>query len=246
MLPNADGSSGAITVSDNSQKSILLDKPYAASEEKGGSGRSGHHQRARGAAGVRQRARRAADSAGAFSSLLRARHRCFDARIGAAISRGVRRHQAATRVPGRGDRLYRHARHQAYNQKLSLKRAESIRDRLMNDGLSASSISVAGRGELDPAVPTAPSDVRTAQSPRRDYGALTDRCGARRWASVMTSKRHVVGLHCVGGRSANIFAHEFHERPGARVWAADCSNALAARCYRRNRSRSSASVTPSV
>ena len=45
---------------------------------------------------------------------------------------------------------------QAYNQKLSLKRAESIRDRLIHDGLSASSISVAGRGELDPAVPTAP------------------------------------------------------------------------------------------
>ena len=36
VLPNPDGSSGAITVSD-SQKSVLLDKPYAASEEKGGS-----------------------------------------------------------------------------------------------------------------------------------------------------------------------------------------------------------------
>ena len=44
----------------------------------------------------------------------------------------------------------------AHNQQLSLKRAAAIRDRLIADGLSASSISIAGRGELDPAVPTGP------------------------------------------------------------------------------------------
>jgi OOP family OmpA-OmpF porin len=43
---------------------------------------------------------------------------------------------------------------EAHNQALSLKRAAAIRDRLIGDGLSASSISIAGRGDLDPAVPT--------------------------------------------------------------------------------------------
>jgi OOP family OmpA-OmpF porin len=43
-----------------------------------------------------------------------------------------------------------------HNQQLSLKRAEAIRDRLIRDGLRANSISVAGRGDLDPAVPTGP------------------------------------------------------------------------------------------
>ena len=33
VLPNADGTSGAITVSDN-QQSVLLDKPYAARARK--------------------------------------------------------------------------------------------------------------------------------------------------------------------------------------------------------------------
>ena len=45
---------------------------------------------------------------------------------------------------------------ESYNQQLSLKRAEAIRDRLIRDGLNPNSISVAGRGDLDPAVPTAP------------------------------------------------------------------------------------------
>ncbi|MGH7925304.1 MAG: OmpA family protein, partial [Candidatus Binatus sp.] len=43
----------------------------------------------------------------------------------------------------------------AHNQQLSMSRAEMIRDRLVHDGISPKSISVAGRGALDPAVPTA-------------------------------------------------------------------------------------------
>jgi len=46
---------------------------------------------------------------------------------------------------------------QSYNQQLSLRRAKAIRDRLVHDGLSAASISVAGRGELDPAVKAGPN-----------------------------------------------------------------------------------------
>ena len=39
-----------------------------------------------------------------------------------------------------------------YNQQLSLKRADAIKDRLVHDGLNPKSISVAGRGERDLAV----------------------------------------------------------------------------------------------
>ena len=42
-----------------------------------------------------------------------------------------------------------------HNQKLSMSRADMIRDRLVHDGISTSSISVAGRGPLDPVVKTA-------------------------------------------------------------------------------------------
>ncbi len=44
---------------------------------------------------------------------------------------------------------------QAHNQRLSMSRAEMIRDRLVHDGISPKSISVAGRGSLDLAVRTA-------------------------------------------------------------------------------------------
>ena len=43
----------------------------------------------------------------------------------------------------------------AYNDALSLKRAERVRQLLVEAGIPADSISVAGRGEREPAVPTA-------------------------------------------------------------------------------------------
>ena len=42
-----------------------------------------------------------------------------------------------------------------YNQKLSLQRADAVRDYLIKGGVPAERITVAGRGEADPAVPTA-------------------------------------------------------------------------------------------
>jgi outer membrane protein OmpA-like peptidoglycan-associated protein len=40
------------------------------------------------------------------------------------------------------------------NQKLSLDRAAAIRNRLVGDGIEPDAISIAGRGKLDPIVPT--------------------------------------------------------------------------------------------
>lgn len=42
-----------------------------------------------------------------------------------------------------------------YNMALSLRRADSVRDALIKSGISADAITVAGRGESEPAVPTA-------------------------------------------------------------------------------------------
>ena len=42
-----------------------------------------------------------------------------------------------------------------YNLKLSLKRADAVRDYLIKGGIAADRITVSGRGEADPAVPTA-------------------------------------------------------------------------------------------
>ena len=41
-----------------------------------------------------------------------------------------------------------------YNQALSLRRAAAIRDTLVRDGVDRQTISIAGRGKLDPLVPT--------------------------------------------------------------------------------------------
>ena len=43
-----------------------------------------------------------------------------------------------------------------YNQQLSLRRAEAVKEEMVRDGLDDSLISVSGRGFIDPAVPTPP------------------------------------------------------------------------------------------
>jgi OOP family OmpA-OmpF porin len=156
VLPNADGTSGAITVSDNNQNSILLDKPYAASEEKGGT--------VAATTSDAQQVQQVFGPALAAQPILPAHFRLYFLRDTDTLTpesaqqyRAVfddikRRPVYQVEVIGYTDTLGTHS----YNQQLSLKRAEAIRDRLIHDGLSANSISVAGRGELDPAVPTAP------------------------------------------------------------------------------------------
>jgi outer membrane protein OmpA-like peptidoglycan-associated protein len=52
-----------------------------------------------------------------------------------------------------------------YNMALSLRRANAVKDALIRDGVSATDISVVGRGEAQPLVPTA-DGVREAQNRR--------------------------------------------------------------------------------
>jgi outer membrane protein OmpA-like peptidoglycan-associated protein len=54
---------------------------------------------------------------------------------------------------------------QAYNQKLSIRRAQTVQAELVRDGVASSEISIHGFGESNPLVPTAPG-VREPQNRR--------------------------------------------------------------------------------
>ena len=68
---------------------------------------------------------------------------------------------AAIRVIGHADR----AGSMAYNKTLSLKRAKTVQKALVAEGISAEAISISGRGESEPMVPTA-DGVRESQNRR--------------------------------------------------------------------------------
>lgn len=153
VLPNADGSSGAVAINDGKQ-SVLLDKPYAAGEVRGGT-----------AAAVTvppDEVNKTFAGALAARPILPRHFRLyfvFDTDRLTPDSekeyRGVfadikRRAAYQVEVVGHTDRLGT----KDYNQQLSLHRAGAVRDRLVADGLDPHAIATAGRGELDPAVPT--------------------------------------------------------------------------------------------
>ena len=68
---------------------------------------------------------------------------------------------AAIRVVGHADR----AGSVAYNKALSLRRAKSVKKALIDEGLGAEAISISGRGESEPLVPTA-DGMRESQNRR--------------------------------------------------------------------------------
>ena len=153
VLPNPDGSSGAVTIEDG-QKSVLLDRPYAAGEVRGGVAApvkvdQAHVQQIFGNALSAQPILPAhfvlyfeKDS----DTLTPDSQRQYQA-VFADIKR---RSVYEVEVIGHTDTLGS----PPHNQQLSMSRAVMIRERLEHDRISAKSISVAGRGQLDPAVPT--------------------------------------------------------------------------------------------
>lgn len=156
VLPNADGTAGAITVSDN-KKSVLLDKPYAESVEKSGRVSAATTADA-------QHVQQVFGKALAAQPILPSHFRLYflkdtdtltpesEQQYRAVFDDIKRRSVYQVEVIGYTDTLGT----PVHNQQLSLKRAGTSRDRLVRDGLSANSIYVAGRGELDPAVASAP------------------------------------------------------------------------------------------
>ena len=155
VLPNPDGTSGAITVSDGGN-SVVLDRPYAAEDVKGDK----VEQMTSDSAQVQQ----VFGSALAAQPILPEHFRLYflkDKDVMTAESQQQyknvfadikRRPVYQVEVIGYTDTLGQ----QPYNQELSLKRAAALRDELVRDGLNSDSITIAGRGELDPAVPTGP------------------------------------------------------------------------------------------
>ncbi len=153
VLPNADGSAGAITVSDGGN-SVLLDKPYAAGEVKGGKVAETNSDPAQ--------VQEVFGSALAAQPILPAHFRLYFLKDSDVLTPESQEHYKSVfedikrrpvyevEVIGYTDTLGT----QPHNQQLSLKRASAIRDQLVHDGLNANSISIAGRGELDPLIPT--------------------------------------------------------------------------------------------
>jgi outer membrane protein OmpA-like peptidoglycan-associated protein len=154
VLPNPDGSSGAVTIEDG-QKSVVLDQPYAAGEVRGGVAAPVKVDQAQ----VQQ----------IFGNALAAQPVLpthfvlyFEKDSDTLTPESQRQYQAVfadikrrpvyeVEVIGHTDTLGS----PPHNQQLSMSRAEMIRDRLVHDGISPKSISVAGRGQLDLAVKTA-------------------------------------------------------------------------------------------
>ena len=154
VLPNPDGSSGAVTIEDG-QKSVVLDQPYAAGEVRGGVAAPVKVDQAQ----VQQ----------IFGNALAAQPVLpshfvlyFEKDSDTLTPESQRQYQAVfadikrrpvyeVEVIGHTDTLGT----VPHNQQLSMSRAEIIRDRLVHDGISPKSISVAGRGQLDLAVKTA-------------------------------------------------------------------------------------------
>jgi outer membrane protein OmpA-like peptidoglycan-associated protein len=154
VLPNPDGSSGAVTIEDG-QKSVVLDQPYAAGEVRGGAAAPVKIDQAQ----VQQ----IFGNALAAQPVLPSHFVLYFERDSDTLTpESQRQYQAVfadikrrpvyeVEVIGHTDTLGS----PPHNQQLSMSRAEMIRDRLVHDGISPKSISVAGRGQLDLAVTTA-------------------------------------------------------------------------------------------
>ena len=155
VLPNAEGGgTGAITV-DDGKTSTTLDQPYAAVESRAGSAAT--VEESRGNIGV------------IFSRAIGAQpilphyFRLYFVLGSEALTpesqialRSVlddikMRPVYQVEVIGHTDTIGE----VRSNQALSLARASAIRDLLISDGVDRSAISIAGRGKLDPIVPTA-------------------------------------------------------------------------------------------
>jgi outer membrane protein OmpA-like peptidoglycan-associated protein len=154
VLPNPDGTSGAVTILDPDHP-VLLDKPYAAGEV-----RAGH---AAPVAVTDAQVTATFGPALAARPILPAHFRLYfvsntdtlkhesEADYASVFADLKRRPVYQVEVIGHTDTLG----DKTYNQALSLKRAEAIKARLVHDGLVADAIVTAGRGPLDPAIPTA-------------------------------------------------------------------------------------------
>jgi outer membrane protein OmpA-like peptidoglycan-associated protein len=155
LLPGKDGKTGALTVESEGQKQTL-DKPYAAARVKNVGSVDGYTA---SEAEVKQEFGPALDAQPkrpvsfflyflADTDEFAPESKVLVNQIFAEIAR---RPAPEIAIIGHTDRVGT----QAYNDALSLRRAERCRDELIKLGIPRVRISVAGRGEREPEVPTA-------------------------------------------------------------------------------------------
>ncbi len=153
VLPSEGGGAGAITV-DDGKTVTTLDQPYAAAESRAGSSGPVEESRANVAVIFRR--------AVAAQPILPQHFRLYfilgsdeltpqSAIAYRSVFDDIKQRPAyQIEVIGHTDTLG----DVRYNQTLSLARAAAIRGRLARDGIERDTISIAGRGKLDPIVPT--------------------------------------------------------------------------------------------
>lgn len=154
LLPSADGARSAVVVRDK-QGEVLLDQPYAAIKRQAGANAgyqsSPEEVQARFAGALAAQPARPASYVLYFEAggnVLTAESQAALATIRKEIAE---RAASEVMVIGHTDRVGS----VEGNDKLSLKRAEGLRDLLIEAGVPADKLEAVGRGERDPLVPTA-------------------------------------------------------------------------------------------
>ena len=165
LLPQADGSPSALQVSTSGGQRLLLDKPYAAAELRDG--------RLLATVSSAQAVR---DGYGALLAQQSSRPQRFTVQFesnGNRLTPGAdvvlaQMRAALANLPAAEVVIIGHTDRVGSvesNDRLSLARAEAVRDMLVAGGLPRTAISVAGRGEREPVVPTA-DEVAEARNRR--------------------------------------------------------------------------------
>jgi len=165
LMPDQEGKTGALTVESGGRQAVL-DQPYAAARVKepgrveAGVVTQQETQQAFGPALAAQPAR----PASFVLYFLEARDELTPESkqvVGSILGEITKRPAPEIVVIGHTDRVGA----VPYNDALSLRRAERVRDELVKAGVAADRILVAGRGEREPLVPTA-DEVAEARNRR--------------------------------------------------------------------------------
>jgi outer membrane protein OmpA-like peptidoglycan-associated protein len=165
LMPDHEGKTGALSVESGGQQAVL-DRPYASARvTEPGRVAAGAvtEQEARQAFGAALEAQPARPTSFILYFLEGRDELTPDSRqlLGRIVDEIARRPAPEIVVIGHTDRVGA----VPYNDTLSLRRAERVRDELVKVGIAADRIRVAGRGEREPLVPTA-DEVAEARNRR--------------------------------------------------------------------------------
>jgi len=165
LMPDQEGKTGALSVESDGQQAVL-DRPYASARvTEPGRVAAGAvtEQEARQAFGAALEAQPARPTSFILYFLEGRDELTPDSRqlLGRILDEIARRPAPEIVVIGHTDRVGA----VPYNDTLSLRRAERVRDELVKVGIAADRIRIAGRGEREPLVPTA-DEVTEARNRR--------------------------------------------------------------------------------